>query len=164
MYLRKNKLRGSVLVFTLIVLAVLLSATLSAALVVVIDKNSSQTTEKSIVPFQLAEGAAENILKRIYKNRDATLDQLASNLHGTGSASGKPSCSNGTISGALPSSAGTYEVTLYDNDGNELECNGPGYSTCAEWRTKAVSLVSTATYARTTRSVSVGIEPDPACP
>lgn len=164
MYLRKNKLRGSVLVFTLIVLAVLLSATLSAALVVVIDKNSSQTTEKSIVSFQIADGAAENILKRVYKNRDATLDQLASNLYGTGSASGKPSCSNGTITGVLPSSSGSYEVTFYDNDDNKLECSGSGYSTCAEWRSKLVKLVSTGTYARTTRSVSVGVEPTPACP
>lgn len=164
MYLRKNKLRGSVLVFTLIVLAVLLSATLSAALVVVIDKNSSLATEKSIVPFQIAEGAAENILKRVYKDRDSDLDELARKLYGTGITSGEPSCSNGTISGILPSSSGTYEVTLYDNDNNKLGCNGSGYSTCVEWRSKAVSLVSTGTYAKTTRSVSVGIEPTPACP
>lgn len=157
--------RGSVLVFSLLVLAVLLSASLSAALVVIADKSSSRTTEKSVVSFQIADGAVENTLKRIYKNSDQNLDTLASNLYGF---SGNPStCSAGIISGIAPacplsyvgaSNCGTFQVKFLDNNGNALQCSGSGFGTYAEWRAKVVYLEAKGTYAGTTRAIKVGVK------
>ena len=160
MHIHKKKLRGSVLVFTLLVLALLLSASISAALVIITAKNSSRATQKSIISFQIADGAAENILKRVYQDSDSSLNVLSRNLFGTNYFGfGFPTCVDGVIVGRLPSSVGTYEVTLYDNDGNKLRCDGVGYSSYAEWRPKLVRLMSVGNYAGTTRAIDVGVRP-----
>lgn len=154
-------LRGSVLVFTLLVLTLLLSAALSAAGVVVLGKNSSRATEKSALAFQIADGAAENVLKRIYKDNDATLTTLARNLYADGGQS-TPACDSGTVTGSLPqSSSGTYAVTFLDNTGTPLQCSGTGYDTYNEWRTKLSKIVSSGAYGSATRAIDIAIEPMP---
>ncbi len=162
-YTQKNQ-KGSVLVFSLLVLSMLLAIAVSSTILVFVTKNSARSTERSILAFQIADGAAENILKRVYKDTDGTLNTLADNLFHSGA---NPTCSNGVISGVLPSSSGTYTVTLYEDEvGTELECSGAGYSTYAEWRKKLLYIVATGTYGGTTRAINVGIEPCPAilCP
>lgn len=158
----KQHPRGSVLVFTLLILAILLSTALSAAGVVVLGKNSSRATEKSALAFQIADGAAENVLKRIYRNSDATLGTLASNLYADG-GQGTPTCDNGTVIGSLPqASSGTYAVTFLDNTGTPLQCSGAGYDTYSEWRTKLSKIVSSGAYGSATRAIDIAIVP-PAC-
>lgn len=162
MILHKQHPRGSVLVFTLLILAILLSTALSAAGIVVLGKNSSRATEKSALAFQIADGAAENVLKRIYKNNDATLGTLARNLYADGGQTA-PACDNGTVTGSLPqSSSGTYAVTFLDNTGVPLQCSGTGYDTYNEWRTKLSKIVSSGAYGSATRAIDIAIEP-PAC-
>lgn len=158
---KQKKLRGSVLVFSLLVLTMLLSAALSGAAIVVLGKNSARSTEKSASSFQIADGAAENILKRVYKETDNNLNQLADNLYGSGVGSSNPTCSGGVISGRLPSSAGTYAVALLDGAGVPLGCSGAGFSSYSEWRPKLSRLVSTGTYAGATRSIDVAVTPSP---
>lgn len=158
---KQKKLRGSVLVFSLLVLAMLLSAALSGAAIVVLGKNSARSTEKSTLSFQIADGAAENILKRVYKETDNNLNQLADNLYGSGVGSTNPTCSSGVISGRLPSSAGTYAVALLDGTGVPLGCSGAGFSSYSEWRPKLSRLVATGTYAGATRSIDVAVTPSP---
>lgn len=167
MILKQKKMRGSVLVFSLLVLSILLSVTLTSVGVVITGKNSSRSTEKSALAFQIADGATENVLKRIYKDTDPTLSDLASNLyHNQSGGSGggnNPSCSNGVISGALPSaSSGTYSVTFLANDGSIIPCNGAGYATYKEWRTKLVRIMASGSYAGATRAIDVTIKP-PVC-
>ena len=157
----KQHPRGSVLVFTLLILAILLSTALSAAGIVVLGKNSSRATEKSALAFQIADGAAENVLKRIYRNSDATLGTLASNLYADG-GQGTPTCDNGTVIGSLPqASSGTYAVTFLDNTGTPLQCSGTGYDTYSEWRTKLSKIVSSGAYGSATRAIDIAIEPIP---
>lgn len=158
---KQKKLRGSVLVFSLLVLTMLLSAALSGAAIVVLGKNSARSTEKSASSFQIADGAAENILKRVYKETDNNLNRLADNLYGSGIGSTNPTCSGGVISGRLPSSAGTYAVALLDGAGVPLGCSGAGFSSYSEWRPKLSRLVSTGTYAGATRSIDVAVTPSP---
>ncbi|MFZ3031729.1 MAG: fibrobacter succinogenes major paralogous domain-containing protein [Candidatus Moraniibacteriota bacterium] len=158
---KQKKLRGSVLVFSLLGLGMLLSAALSGAAIVVLGKNSARSTEKSALSFQIADGAAENILKRVYKETDNNLNRLADNLYGSGIGSSNPTCSSGVISGRLPSSAGTYAVTLLDGTGTPLGCNGAGFSSYSEWRPKLSRLVATGTYAGATRSIDVAVTPSP---
>jgi uncharacterized protein (TIGR02145 family) len=148
-----------VLVFTLLILAVILSTTLSAAGIVVLGKNSSRATEKSALAFQIADGAAENVLKRIYKDTDDTLNDLANGLYHDPEQGGNgPRCSSGTVTGVLPSaSSGTYAVTFLDSSDDPLECSGTGYATYSEWRTKLAKIVSSGVYGGATRAIDIAI-------
>jgi Tfp pilus assembly protein PilX len=143
----RNK-KGSVLVFAMLVLSMLLSIAVSGMMVVVATKNSSRATERSALAFQVADGAVENVLKRVYKDTDLTLTDLESRLHGSSTP-----CAGGAISGSLPSSDGTYTVKFLDNDNNSIGCNDGG------WRAKLVQLEAVGTYAGTTRAVKVGVTP-----
>lgn len=163
---KRKQLKGSVLIFSLIVLLILLSLTITAAMLVIFSKGSSRSTEKSILAFQIADGAAENMLRRLYDytDLDTTPSVLAGNLYGTGvNGTGKPTCSGGVISGKLPNSSGTYAVTLLENDKTKLNCTG--YATYCEWRVRLASIVATGTYSGATRAIDVAIQlPGPACP
>jgi Tfp pilus assembly protein PilX len=165
---KRKQLKGSVLVFSLIVLLILLSLTITAATLVIFSKGSSRSTEKSIIAFQVADGAAENLLRFLYDYTEfyETPDALADDLYGTGTnGTGKPTCSNGVISGKLPNSSGTYAVTLLENDSDtKLDCDG--YATYCEWRVRLAHMVATGTYAGATRAIDVAVElPDPLiCP
>jgi len=128
----------------------LLALAMSSATVVIATKNSSRSTEKSIIAFQIADGAAENILKRIYKDSDSNLDDLADNLFHSGA---NPTCANGVISGVLPSSSGTYAVTVLKNDSTTVSCSD------GAWRGLVVRLKASGTFSGTTRSIDVGVEP-----
>ncbi len=155
---KPTHLRGSVLVFTLLILAVILSTALSAAGIVVLGKNSSRATEKSALAFQIADGAAENVLKRIYKDTDDTLETLANGLYAEG-GQGRPTCDNGTVRGVLPNaSSGTYAVTFLDYNDDPLECSGTGYATYNEWRRKLAKIISSGSYGSATRAIDIAIE------
>lgn len=148
--------RGSVLVFSLLVLTLLLSIAISGAAVVIADKNAARSTDKSVLSFQIADGAVENILKRVYRDNpstgpltDATLDNLAGNLYGSTTG-----CTGGVIRGVLPSSSGTYSAGFFESDGiTSIGCSD------GSWRTKLAYLKVTGTYAGTTRALSVGVKP-----
>ena len=159
---KRKQLKGSVLIFSLIVLLILLSLTITAATLVIFSKSSSRSTEKSILAFQVADGAAENMLQRLYQyvTLDARLDVFASNLFGTGpNGTGKPTCSNGVISGKLPNSSGTYAVTFLENNNTtKIGCNGADYDSYCEWRVKLSHIVATGTYAGATRAIDVAIQ------
>src|SRR6185369_16924138 len=159
-----NRKKGSVLVFSLLVLAMLLSATLSSAVVVIADKSSSKATGKSVL--SIMDVAVENILKRVYKDTYQNLDTLASNLYGLSGYTA--TCSAGVISGLSPacpiayvgaSGCGTYQVRFLDNSGNPLQCSGSGFGTNAEWRAKLVQIEAKGTYAGAVRAIKVGIKP-----
>lgn len=160
--MRKQKtMRGSVLVFTLLVLTILLSVALTSAGVVIVGKNSSRSTEKSALAFQIADGAAENILKRVYKDTDSNLSQLANNLYT--SSGNVPNCqTGGVITGALPGASGTYSATLLDVSGNPMQCSGTGYDTYSAWRGKLAHIVASGSYGGATRAIDVSVEP-PSC-
>lgn len=147
--------RGSVLVFSLLVLSMLLAMAVSAVSITIATKNSARSTEKSTLAFQLADGAAENVLKRVYRDSDATLDDLAGRLsHSSGT--NPPECDTGVIEGVLPESAGGYTVTFYDDSDAQIGCTANG------WRASLKYIVAVGSFAGTTRAISVGIE-SPSC-
>ncbi|MBP7060384.1 MAG: fibrobacter succinogenes major paralogous domain-containing protein [Candidatus Moranbacteria bacterium] len=150
--------RGSVLVFALLVLSIFLSVALSMTGIVILGKNSSRASEKSILAFQIADGAAENVLKRIYKDSDATLNDLAWNLYANvGGDQTLPTCvTGGVIHGQLPSaSSGAYQVTFYDESNNPLSCSSP------TWHDDVRRIVASGTFGEATRAIDVGIRPRP---
>ncbi len=136
------------------------------------EKNSSLATQKSALAFQIADGAAENVLKRIYKDTDPTLSSLATALTPVLDSDGRevqaptyyiPQCVNGTISVTrLPElDAGSYSVSFFDANSQPLQCSGAGYNTNTEWRTKVARIVSSGTYNGVTRAIDTTIRPAP---
>lgn len=171
----REKKTGSVLVFSLIILTMLLVSGIAIVSVAVLEKRSSFSTEKSVITFQSADSGAERVIKRIYindsptlvqvplngdigsltnpNNGDTTLDNLASNLIWTGS----PTCdsTNKWISGTnnLPNPNYNFQVVFYDQLGNKISCNDN------QWRDKVVKITSTAYYRNTDRAIEIGIRP-----
>jgi|GEM_PF-1637425 len=134
--------KGSVLIFSLIVLAFMLVSALSIATVSVTEKRASLSTEKSSRSFQVADSGVEIMLQKIYKGGFET-----SPLSALGP------CANGEISGT-PTTAGTYyTISFYDSSDTKLDC------TEASWRNKVAKIRSEGVSGNTTRAVEVGVRP-----
>ncbi|MBI2439597.1 MAG: LamG domain-containing protein [Candidatus Moranbacteria bacterium] len=130
--------RGSVLVFSLVVLSFLLVSALSIAAISVMEKRSSYATEKSSRSYQIAESGAEVMLKKIYKD---------STVIGSTPISSLGSCNNGIISGA--SGQGVYTVTFYDGSNGLLSCSAT--------RNTIVTMKVDGVSGGTTRSIEVDV-------
>ncbi|MBP9727792.1 MAG: hypothetical protein KBD27_00280 [Candidatus Moranbacteria bacterium] len=148
---QKRQPRGSVLVFALLVLNMLLSLAISGAMTNIAAKSTARATEKSMFAFQVADGAAEAVLLRIYLSpSDANLHAMRAQLQDYVDPTG---CDNGVISGVTESGYGTFSVAFLDNDGDPIDCSD------VNWRSKLVYIVSTGSFAGTTRAIQLGITP-----
>lgn len=137
--------KGSILVFSLIVLSFMLVSALSIAAVSVTERRSASTTEKSARSFQVADSGVEKILQRIYKGSTyADMNALAA------AVGGGTSCAGGIITGTTDS--GTYRVSLYDESDAQIACND------TDWRSSAVRLRSEGVSGNTTRAVEVAVK------
>lgn len=151
LFQKTRHIKGSVLAFSLIVLAFMLISALSIATVSVTEKRASFATEKSSRSFQVADSGIEIILQKIYKDNYDTLNDLAASLGTT--------CNQGEISATLNS--GTYVVSFYDNAGVKFvgaDCS------VTDWRDRVVRIKSEGVSGNTTRAVEAGVAPPgPAC-
>lgn len=141
--------KGSVLVFSLIILSFMLISALSIAAVSVTERRSASTTEKSARSFQVADSGVEKLLQKIYKGNSSTPSALAIAAGG--------SCASGVITGTTAS--GTYKVSLYADVGGvdvQIACDD------VAWRDKAVKLRSEGISGNTTRAVEVAVKVQPA--
>ena len=134
--------RGSVLAYTLIILAILLVIAAS-----VVTVNQSQTrnaiaTDESVVAFFLAESGAETLLDRIYSgNYDSG---ALSALHS--------GCNDGIFQETL--SAGVWTATFYDEDGDRL-----GSCSDTSWRSDVSEMKVDGNHSNTIRSIRMSIKP-----
>lgn len=162
--------RGSIIAFSIILLSILLTSGLSVVTVAALEKQSSLSTQKSVVAFQAADSGIERVLKRIYIDNspsvyttalnaampDATLQQVAAGLQGvTGS-----SCNGGTNKIVATSSnepTYTFEASFFDGSDVQITC------TDTQWRDKVVRLKIEGFYRQTSRVIELGIKPRPIC-
>ena len=138
--------QGSVLVFSLIVLSILLSAAVAVATVSVANRRSTFSTAKSSQSFQVADSGAELVLQQIYKTlpTHASINALAAALGGGAACSGGAITKNGVAGGDI-------KVSFYDKDNNLISC------TDTAWRSKVVAIKSEGTAAGTTRLVETAV-------
>ena len=138
--------QGSVLVFSLIVLSILLSAAVAVATVSVANRRSTFSTAKSSQSFQVADSGAELVLQQIYKTvpTHASISALAAALGGGAACSGGAITKNGVAGGDI-------KVSFYDKDNNLISC------TDTAWRSKVVAIKSEGTAAGTTRLVETAV-------
>lgn len=137
--------RGSVLVFSMIILAFLLVSGISIATVANSETRSSLSVDRSSVAFQAADGGAETILVQVYSG-----DYDACPGSGSCQLSQLGPCSNGVISGTIGQSA--YQVTFYTASGQITSCSN------TDWRTQALRIKSVGTHGSTVRAIEAGID------
>ena len=135
--------KGSVLVFSLIVLSIVLSAALSVAVVNVSNRKSAGSTGQSVQSFQVADSGVEKALKEIYKGSYANLSTMRASI------TGSTVCSNGSFS--FPVSGGTSTVTFFDTDNVVIGC------TESDWRNLVAKIKVEGTSAGTTRVIETAV-------
>jgi hypothetical protein len=108
----KNKFPGSILVYSLIILSIMLMTALSIASVTVMERKSAGTTGASNQAFAVADSGSELFLGRI-KNKSGTLNSVFG-----------ASCPAGgnTYTGNV-STVGNFTVTFFKADGTQATCN-----------------------------------------
>lgn len=135
--------QGSVLVFSLIVLSLLLSAAISVAIASILNQQSVSSTGKSVQSFQVANSGIELTLQKIYKGNYTTLEAMAS-------AMGAVSCIGGVIT-KKNYVGGDVRISFFDNDGSLVNC------TATNWRDSVVRIKSEGSAFGTTRVVETAI-------
>ncbi len=138
--------QGSVLVFSLIVLSILLSAAVAIATVSVANRQSTFSTAKSNQSFQVADSGAELILQQIYKTvpTHASMSALAAALGGGATCAGGAITKSGVAGGNI-------KVSFYDQNDNLIDCADTA------WRSKVVAIKSEGTAGGTTRLVETAV-------
>ena len=138
--------QGSVLVFSLIVLSILLSAAVAIATVSVANRQSAFSTAKSNQSFQVADSGAELILQQIYKTvpTHASINALAAALGGGATCAGGAITKTGVAGGDI-------KVSFYDQNDNLIGCADTA------WRSKVVAIKSEGTAGGTTRLVETAV-------
>lgn len=178
MRLMSQKQKGSIIAFTVILLSILLTSSLSIITVAVLEKKSGMATQKSVVAFQAADSGTERVLKRIYRNNspsisstplngtmpDATIATLVTRLDDVTS----PTCDSArsqirAVSREDPNY--TFEVTFYES----VDIGGGTYvdqkigCTDTAWRDKVIRIQTEGFYRQTSRILDLGIKPRPLC-
>ena len=135
--------QGSVLVFSLIILSIILSAAITVATVSVTNQRSATATGKSVQSFQVADSGIELALQKIYKGTYTSSDSLATAMTGM-------TCSGTTLTKS-DVAGGTVSLTLFDTDGNPINCSD------TSWRDKVVKVKSEGSAFGTTRVVETAV-------
>ncbi|MFZ2187098.1 MAG: hypothetical protein WAV46_00495 [Candidatus Moraniibacteriota bacterium] len=162
-------LKGSSLVFSLVVLSVLLISALSVATVAVTTSRSSLSSKSSNISFQVADSAVEIMLREIYQVNDkhitlpdpptgslAEPSDLASSIKDSTQDS-TVRCASGQITGKV--GVGDYTAVLYESDTNTPPNFTPLACDDADWRTKVIKIKFQGVYQGASRAVEVGIKP-----
>jgi hypothetical protein len=147
----KSRQKGSILVFSLIILSLMLVTSLTLLSSVVLDEKASLATGSSTRSFQVADSGIEEVLYQVYKVKDVDVTELQT-FDDLASAVGA-SCSHGVIT----SSEGWLVVFYEGVDGDSL------MDLCSEtdWRARVMKIKSQSSLSGTTRAVEVSVEPPP---
>jgi hypothetical protein len=141
--MRKIFNQGSVLVYSLVVLTLLLGAALTVAGIAVLERKGSISTESSGQAFAIADSGAEIMLQKISNDSTLTdIDSLAGKL-GLPCSFSSGEISNDDITG------GSYQAAFYDGSDppSKLECDDP---------VSGINKIKvTGNYSGTTRSIEV---------
>ncbi|MFA6974145.1 MAG: hypothetical protein WC238_05435 [Parcubacteria group bacterium] len=143
----KNKnYKGSVLVFSLIMLSLILTSALAIGAATVIARKSSLTSNKSTQGFQVADSAVELAMHQILNNgTQIDLDRLATKM-------GAAPCDDGIISGSVVDSTKTYELSFRDNTATTDPINN-----CAGLVSTIGRIKSVGTFGSTARAVEAPV-------
>jgi hypothetical protein len=141
----KQKLRGSVLVFTLLALSVLLLGALSLATSTIVGQKNAKNTDTSMQAFQSADSGVERVLVKL-KNA-GTNDNIV-NIWTGGQCVNVPGGQD-YVTGTTRNDESTYKVQFFDAAGDPMDCSD---------RAQDVrEIKSTGEFAGTTRAIKTAV-------
>jgi hypothetical protein len=149
----KNKYmnkKGSILAYSLIILAMMLTISLGMSMVAVTEKKNAATTNASVQAYQTADGAMQKIIAKIKAEMKAANGSTIVYISQLGSASGPGSCSVNKITGSS-SPGDTYEITFYKDE----FATTAGLLECGDNIDDIKNIKSVGTYKNTVRAVQV---------
>ncbi len=106
---KQKKKKGSILVFSLIIMFIILSAAVGLTMVTITHQKTTLDTSQSTQAFQVANGGIEKFLNKI-KSSTGDINTIFNN-----------NCSNNQVSFSV--SGGTAKVTFYDSNNQPLSCS-----------------------------------------
>ena len=137
-----QKHKGSILAYSLIILAMMMVIVISISTSSIIEKKAASGTEFSMQSPQTADSGTNLALKAI--RAGGNIDALALSLGG--------SCSNGKVSSATGPVGSTYELTFFSNT------DGTGQIVDCSLSVNTIkNIKSVGTYKQTARAVSVAV-------
>jgi Tfp pilus assembly protein PilX len=145
----KSRQKGSVLIFSLIILSLMLVTSLTLLSSVVLDQKAALSTGNSTRSFQVADSGIEQVLYQIYKVKDVDATKLQA-LSNMASATGA-ACDNGIIT----SSEG-WLVAFYEGNNGETRMDS---CSATDWRSRVTRIKSQGSLNGTTRAVEVSVKP-----
>lgn len=141
---KTTKCRGSVLVFTIIIMGMMMATAMSLITVASIERKTSGATGKSTASFQAADTGIEMVLARINDPLNTMIEDVL----------GSWSCSGGQIK----DSGNGFAVTLYDRADSPVEI------LCDDYENKRIGEIgrikSVGSKSQTVRAVQVDIPGD----
>src|SRR3989339_1922461 len=114
--LKKNN-KGSALVVTLFILAIILISALSITLITVKERLASIGSAGSNRAYQTSETGIESVMQLIIKGNHEYIDDGTNNSINFSLASIGANCVSGLIEGT------DYKVEFLDNTGSPISCN-----------------------------------------
>lgn len=132
--------KGSVLVFSLIILSIMLVTSLTLLASSALNQKAALSTGSSTRSLQVADAGIEQVLYQIYRKRHATVGDLAAELGAD--------CSGGEVA---DEDAG-WSVRMYDLDGFAMDDCG-----ATDWRERVAAIKSEGTAQGTIRAVEVAV-------
>lgn len=138
-----SRKKGSVLVFSLLILSLVTVMAIGIASSTVISRKASDATGKSAKAFQVADTGLERVLHAMYKNlqADDSINDLAADISAT--------CNGGKVE--LTTSDESWHATFHD----EQEPSGANQMACAAQLIDVVSIKVVGTYLGVTRAIDV---------
>ncbi len=151
--LNKTKIKGegSILVYSLVVLSIILVGALAISAAGIIVRKTSGTTAKSTQAFQVADSGVEEMLKIIEKDGHKTLADVDADAH---LPAGWSHCdvATGVIKGNV--GGGSAEITFKD-------ASDVAITSCTDSTTQIASIKSVGSYSGTSRAVEVAVAASP---
>lgn len=148
MFIKKIHLktkRGSILAYSLVVLAIMIGIVTTMSISSVIEKKSASSTDFSVQAYQTADSGIQLAIKGINKDRNATV----SNIFSTG-------CSNGEFKNLIGPNGSTaddrYDVSFYKNEDGTTKITA-----CGELISSIKSIKVVGKYKGAVRALSVVI-------
>ena len=138
----RSHAKGSVLVFSLIILSLMLVTSLSLMASSVSQEKAALATGDSTHSFQIADTGIEQVLYQLYQKNPTTLQDVANNL--------SLQCAGGAITNATVG----WTVRFLDVNGNRLNA-----ANCSDACSLVSSIRSEGTANGTTRAVAVDVTP-----
>lgn len=154
----ENK-KGSILAYSLIIIAAMLAIASSLSVTAVIEKKSASGTEFSMQSIQTADSGVQLALKKL-NAEFATPSGAGGELKTIGGVNGLFACSadNKVVGADAGPSGSSYEMTFFDN-----ASPAPNMLECDDVISKIASIHSIGKYKNTVRAVDVSVAP-PAAP